>query len=358
MQKSFDKNRQKRTGQVRDERSVKKERGGHVRGKRGESAERVNGAPVYTAIYKVNRSDELMEFLLRKCGTSRNNVKSLLVRRQVLVNGSVVTQYNFPLAKDDEVKISKMPVKEGDTVKKTPQKVKKAVARPASIGIVYEDESFLAINKPAGLLSVESDKETECAYGYVLEYLQAQGKNSRPYILHRIDKETSGILLFTKDIRLHSMLKMHWNEQVTLREYYAVVEGILENKQDTLTAFLKENKNNVVYVTNDPTGQKAVTHYEVVKENGEYSLLKVKIDTGRKNQIRAQMQALGYPVVGDDKYGKKADGTQVKNPLGRLGLHASRLEILHPITKEVLGFGAGLPAEFHAFFGSSAPLKK
>ena len=333
MQKTFDKNRKKRTGQVR-----------------GENAERVNGAPVYTAVYKVNRSDELMEFLLRKCGTSRNNVKSLLARRQVLVNGSVVTQYNFPLAKDDEVKLSKMPVKEGGTVKKAPQRAKKAV-RPASIGIVYEDESFLAINKPAGLLSVESDKETECAYGYVLEYLQAQGKNSRPYILHRIDKETSGILLFTKDIKLHSMLKMRWNEQVTLREYYAVVEGILENKQDTLTAFLKENKNNLVYVTNDPTGQKAVTHYEVVRENGEYSLLKVKIDTGRKNQIRAQMQALGYPVVGDDKYGKKQDGTPVKNPLGRLGLHASRLEILHPVTKEVLAFGAPLPTAFRDFFG-------
>ena len=351
MQKTFDRNKQKRMGQVRDERSSKRERGGQVRGKRNEGVERVNGAPVYTAVYKVNRSDELMEFLLRKCGTSRNNVKSLLVRRQVLVNGSVVTQYNFPLAKDDEVKLSKMPVKEGGTVKKAPTRTAKVASRPSSIQIIYEDEEFLAINKPSGLLSVESDKETECAYGYVLEYLQERGKNCRPFILHRIDKETSGVLVFAKNIKLHSMLKMKWNEQVTLREYYAVVEGILECKQDTLTAFLKENKNNVVYVTNDPTGQKAITHYEVVKENGEYSLLKVKIDTGRKNQIRAQMQALGTPVVGDDKYGKKADGTQVKNPLDRLGLHASRLEFVHPITKEIVAFGASLPSSFRDFFG-------
>lgn len=357
MQKKLDQNKQKRTGQVRGERSVKNVRGGQVRDKRTESAERVNGVPVYTAIYKVNRSDELMEFLLRKCGTSRNNVKSLLTRRQVLVNGSVVTQYNFPLAKDDEVKLSKLPVKEGGTATKKPRETRSVVGRSASnlrsIQLIYEDDDFLAINKPAGLLSVESDKETECAYGYALEYLQTQGKNSRPFVLHRIDKETSGVLVFAKNIKLHSMLKMHWNEQVTLREYYAIVEGILEEKQGTLTTFLKENKNNLVYATNDPTGQKAVTHYEVVKENGEYSMLKVKIDTGRKNQIRVQMQTLGVPVVGDDKYGKKADGTQVKDPLGRLGLHASRLEFLHPITKEVVAFGAGLPAEFHAFFGNT-----
>lgn len=341
MQKTFDKNKQKRAGQVRDERSFK--------GKK-ESVERINGAPVYTAIYKVNRSDELMEFLLRKCGTSRNNVKSLLVRRQVLVNGSVVTQYNFPLAKDDEVKLSKKPVQGGATATR-PVSPKRPPKAPSQIAIIYEDEDFLAINKPSGLLSVESDKETECAYGYALQYMQSQGKNSRPFILHRIDKETSGVLVFAKNIKLHSMLKMHWNEQVTLREYFAVVEGILEKKQDTLTTYLKENKNNVVYATNDPTGQKAVTHYEVVKENGDFSLLKVQIDTGRKNQIRVQMQALGCPVVGDDKYGKKQDGTQVKNPLSRLGLHASRLEFIHPITKEMLSFHAPLPPAFRDFFG-------
>ena len=354
MQKTFDKNRQKWTGQVRDERSPKHEARGQVRGygNKKEGVERVNGAPVYTAIYKVNRSDELMEFLLRKCGTSRNNVKALLVRRQVLVNGSVVTQYNFPLAKDDEVKLSKKPVKEGATAAKpVSQKRKASPKAPAQIGVIFEDGDFLAINKPAGLLSVESDKETECAYGYALEYMQSQGKNNRPFILHRIDKETSGVLVFAKNIKLHSMLKMHWNEQMTLREYFAVVEGILEKKQDTITTYLKENKNNVVYSTNDPTGQKAVTHYEVVKENGEYSLLKVQIETGRKNQIRVHMQALGCPVVGDDKYGKKQDGMQVKNPLFRLGLHASRLEFVHPITKEIMSFNAPLPPSFRELFG-------
>lgn len=345
MQTNYGKNRQKGTGQVRDERHFEGKKGRQVRGEQ----ERVNGAPVYTAVYKVNRSDELLEFLLRKCGTSRNNVKALLVRRQVLVNGSVVTQYNFPLAKDDEVKLSKKPVKDGKTLTRTAKPT--AVKRTPSLSILFEDDDFLVINKPEGLLSVESDKETECAYGYAMAYLQAKEKNCRPYVLHRIDKETSGVLAFAKNIKIHSMLKMHWNELVSAREYYAVVEGILEKKQDTLTTYLKENKNNIVYTSNDPTGQKAITHYEVVKENGEYSLLKVKIDTGRKNQIRAQMQSVGCPVVGDDKYGKKQDGTQVKNPLNRLGLHASRLEFMHPVTKEILSFGAPLPPAFREFFG-------
>ncbi len=354
MQHNFGKNKQKQTGQVRDERNFK---GGskdkpHGRTTKKDNVERVNGAPVYTAVYKVNRSDELMEFLLRKCDTSRNNVKSLLTRRQVLVNGSVVTQYNFPLAKDDEVKLSRKPVKEGATATRpVTQKRKTPTKAPSQIGIVFEDDDFLVINKPVGLLSVESDKETECAYGYALAYMQAQGKNSRPYILHRIDKETSGVLVFAKNIKLHSMLKMHWNEQITLREYFAVVEGILENKQGTITSFLKENKNNIVYSTNDPTGQKAVTRYEVMKENGEYSLLKVQIETGRKNQIRVHMQSIGCPVVGDDKYGKKQDGTQVKNPLDRLGLHAARIEFVHPISKEIMSFNATMPPAFREFFG-------
>ncbi len=313
--------------------------------------ERVNGEPIYTAVYKVQRSDTLLEFLLRKCNTSRNNVKSLLVRRQVLVNGSVATQYDFPLAKDDEVKLSRRPVKEGATATRSD---KPRAPRPRlDMKIIFEDEDFIAVDKPVGLLSVESDKETECAYGYLLKSMQGQGKNARPYVLHRIDKETSGVLVFTKNIKLHSMLRMHWNEQVQRREYYAVVEGILPEKSGTITSYLKENVNNLVYSTNDPTGQKAITHYEVIKESpqGLYSLLKVQIDTGRKNQIRVHLQGLGFPIVGDDKYGKKADGTFVKNPLERLGLHASKLEIIHPITKELMTFSAPLPPQFRTLFG-------
>ncbi len=317
------------------------------------STEWVNGAPMYTASYKVNRSDELLEFLLRKCNTSRNNVKSLLVRRQVLVNGRVVTQYNFALAKDDEVKLAKYPVKEGAPLQ-VPVRGKQPQApafRRNQVKIVYEDDDLIAVDKPCGLLSVESDKDRECAYGYVSDYLQSKDKSARAFVLHRIDKETSGVLVFAKNIKVHSMLKMHWAEQVQTREYYAVVDGILEEKSGTITNYLKENVNNVMYVTNDPSGQKAVTHYEVINENSAYSLLRVRIDTGRKNQIRAHMQWLGHPVVGDDKYGKKQDGTQVKDPLARLGLHASKLQFLHPVSKELITITSSLPPSFRSLLG-------
>ena len=342
----------KKTGQVRNAPAKDgKPLAKSTRNETGERVERVNGAPVYTAIYKVQRSDTLMEFLLRKCNTSRNNVKSLLVRKQVLVNGSVVTQYDFPLAKDDEVKLARRPMKESPAANKPT--VKKAASRPrVTLKVIYEDEDFIAIDKPAGLLSVESDKDSECAYGYLLQAMQEQNKNARPFVLHRIDKETSGVLVFAKNIKIHSMLKMHWNELVQLREYVAVADGILEEKSGTITNYLKENVNNVVYATNDPTGQKAVTHYEVTREHahGLYSLLRVKIDTGRKNQIRVHLRDLDHPIIGDDKYGKKQDGTFVKNPIERLGLHASRLEFIHPVTKEVIAISASMPMAFRNLF--------
>ncbi len=210
------------------------------------SVERSNGAPVYTAVYKAQRSDSLLEFLLRKCNTSRNNVKSLLVRKQVLVNGSVVTQYDFPLAKDDEVKLCKRPQKESPAARQAAKKP----ARPAlALKVLYEDEALIAIDKPAGLLSVESDKERECAYGYLLSAMQEKDKNARPYVLHRIDKETSGVLVFAKDVKLHSMLRMHWNELVQTREYFALVEGILEEKAGAITSYLKENVNGRLTIT-------------------------------------------------------------------------------------------------------------
>lgn len=292
-----------------------------------------------TAIYKVNRSDELLTFLLAKCNTSRNNVKMLLSNHQVLVNGSVVTQYNLMLAKDDEVKISKKPILTNQ--KSNSPKPKRKFF---SIDIIYEDSDFIAIDKPQGLLSVESDKERECAFNYVLEYLQAKNKALRPFILHRIDKETSGVLVFAKNVKIHSMLRLNWNDYVKTREYHAVVEGVLENKEDTITSYLMENSNNLVYSTQNPSGQKAITNYKVIKQSQEFSLLRVNILTGRKNQIRVHMQDLSHPIVGDDKYG------HTKNPLKRLGLHASKLEFVHPITNELIEIKAKVPNIFYGLF--------
>lgn len=321
------------------------QKGTHGKAQESKTPKKKYGDDVFTAVYKVNKSEVLMEFLLRKCNTSRNNVKSLLTRRQVLVNGSVVTQFDFPLGKDDEVKLAKKSV-QGNVMpssaraeKKTRKKVEQK-----TIKIIYEDDDFIAIDKPVGLLSVESDKEFESAFSHVLEYLQENGKTSRPYILHRIDKETSGVLVFAKNPKVYSSLKLHWNECVTLREYHAVVNGVLEKKEDTIVSYLKENVNNLVYVTEDRTAQKAVTHYRVIKENAQYSLLRVQIDTGKKNQIRVQMKSIGHSIVGDEKYGEK------KSPLERLGLHASKLTFIHPFTKAEITISASVPASFRALF--------
>ena len=297
----------------------------------------------YTASFKVNRSDELLEFLLKKMNTSRNNVKNLLSHHMVLVNGSPVSQYNLMLAKDDEVKITKKPITNMPRIKND-IKNKKDKPKKVYLDIVYEDDDFIAINKPQGLLSVESDKERECAFSYVLEYMQDNDPTSRPFVLHRIDKETSGVLVFAKNVKIHSMLRLKWNELIQTREYYAMVEGTLKEKEGRITSYLKENQNNMVYSTQDPSGQKAVTDYKVKKENGQYSLLSILIYTGRKNQIRVHMQDLGHPIVGDEKYG------YTKNPLKRLGLHASKLEFLHPITGKLISIKAPVPSIFYGPF--------
>ncbi len=299
--------------------------------------DRTKTIPV-THTFIVKRSDELLNFLLAKFEgkLSRNSVKKLLSDHKVLINGSMTTQFNYPLAKDDEIKIAKNPVRTAPVRKNAP----KATVPSIKPYIIYEDEEFLAINKPAGLLSVESDKDPNCAYAMAAAYLKQKDARCRPYILHRIDKETSGVLIFAKDIRIHSMLRMHWNEDITLREYYAVVAGVMEEPSGQIISFLKENQNHLVYVTKDPRGKKAITNYEVVKANDICSLLKINIETGRKNQIRVQMNAQNHPILGDDKYGL------VPSPIERLCLHASALEFIHPVTKKPMHFYAPVPNEF------------
>ncbi|MBQ9730420.1 MAG: RluA family pseudouridine synthase [Clostridia bacterium] len=321
---------------------------GQVRGKeriaRGAERKEKKEKIEYSAAWKVNRSDTLLEFLLAKGKTSRNNVKMLLSKGLVLVNGSVAKRFDFPLAKDDEVKIAKTPVKGAPSARNANQKAAQKRS-PFSLKILYEDEEFIAVEKPAGLLAVENEKERECAFAEVLAYLQSKDKNARPFVLHRIDKETSGVLLFAKDVKIHSMLKMRWNELVKVREYCAVAEGTFAKKEDTIISFLKENANNLVYSSHDGSGQRAVTRYKVVKENEKFSLLRVEIDTGRKNQIRVHLHEKKHPIVGDEKYGF------TQNPLGRLGLHATKLQLVHPVSGKELTFVSPVPPAFYGLFG-------
>lgn len=290
---------------------------------------------IITQKFKVKRSTELLTFLLEKLNTSRNNVKHLLSNKQVLVNGNQVSQFNFPLANEDEVSITKHPVLSNSI--KTQIKVKKP-----KINIIYEDEEFIAIDKPAGLLAVASDKElVDTAYNQVFEYLKV--KNKRPYVIHRIDKETSGVLVFTTNPKLQSRLRLDWNKYVKYRGYVAICEGHLEKKEGTLKNYLANNEYNLVYVSNNKQDQLAITNYRVIKENKTMSLLDINIDTGRKNQIRVQLAHLGHPIIGDEKYGHK-------ETFKRLGLHANKLVFVNPYNHKEISIVANIPSSFYTLF--------
>lgn len=284
---------------------------------------------------KVNSSVELLTFLLDNfTSMSRNNIKKLLANQQILVNGAAVRQFDFLLAKGDIVSIS-------------PYKVRKDGKRVSKLKILYEDDELIVINKPAGLLTIATDKEKEqTAYRLMMDYVREENPKNRVFVVHRLDKETSGVLLFSKSENLKDLLQDRWNDLVQTREYIAICEGIFNKKEGTRVSYLLPTKTNLMFSSHKPNdGQKAITHYQVIEENEEYSILKVKIDTGRKNQIRVHMKDLGHNVVGDDKYGSE------KNPINRLGLHARVLEFEHPVNDKHFKFIADVPKEFLDLFG-------
>ena len=280
--------------------------------------------------YKVHEPIELLDFLFLKYPhLSRNNVKSLLSNHQVAVDGAPISQYNFKLEKDDVVIVSK---------RRITKKERK------NLPIIYEDDELIVINKNSGLLSIASDNEKgRTAYRMVMDYVRQNDKTKRIYVIHRLDEDTSGVLMFAKDSKLRDTLQKLWSNIVKTRGYYAIVEGAMEKESDTFVDYLKENSLNLMYVTknkNDPDAKKCITSYKVIKTTKDYSLLDVKIDSGRKNQIRVQLGHRGHYVIGDDKYGEPA------NPIKRLGLHAYELTFIHPYTNKKMTFVAPMPKEF------------
>jgi len=289
-----------------------------------------------TKSFKVKKSTTLLVFLIDNLNTSRNNCKALLSNHLVMVNGYVITKFDYNLAREDEIKILKNRI-DNNQIKRDTKK-----ERIPKIEIIYEDDDFIALNKPNGLLSVESDNDNNSCFSIISKYLSNKGE--RPYIIHRIDKETSGVLVFAKNAKIHSILRLHWNDYVKYREYHAVVEGKM-NGADTIINYLAQNKNNIVYVTNNRVeGEKAITNYKVLKSNNDYSLLDINIDTGRKNQIRVTLMDLGHPIIGDDKYKSN------KNPIKRLALHATRLELINPLNKKLMVFNTKYPNIFNSLF--------
>lgn len=281
--------------------------------------------------YPVNKECELLEFLFETLkDQSRNSTKSLLSNKRVSVNGAPTSQFDFKLYPHDVVIISSTPMHSKTR---------------SNLPIIYEDDEIIVINKPSGLLSIASDKEkSSTAYRMLSDYVQQKDKHNRIFVVHRLDEDTSGVLMVAKNPEIQKALQDNWNNIVIKRGYYAIVEGKMENKEGTVTSYLKKNAQNLMYSSKDKNGQYSITHYKVIKENDKYSLLDVNIDTGRKNQIRVHMGDLGHYVIGDDKYGNPS------NPLKRLGLHAYCLELSHPINKKVMKFVSPMPKEFKSLF--------
>ena len=278
--------------------------------------------------YIVQHNSELLKYLIEDLHYSRSNAKALLSHHLISIDGAPVSQFDFELSKGDSLIISKNPIK---------------TKNRKNIPIIYEDDEFLVINKPCGLLSIPSDTEkNSTAIRMVMDYVQAKDKHNRIYLVHRIDKETSGVLMFCKNEKTRNLLMDNWNDLVIKRGYFAIVEGHMEEKEKTIINYLRKNKLDMMYVVSHggEGSYRAVTSYKVLKENKKYSLLDVTISTGRKNQIRVTLGSLGHYVLGDDKYGEP------ENPLNRLCLHAYELSFKHPITNKIYKFDAPTPKEF------------
>lgn len=289
------------------------------------------------ASFKTSKPVDLITFL-KDCfpGKSRKNILSLLKHRQVSIDHKIVTQYNHPIEAGQNVTVNFSKVIQG-----SPKK---------GLKIIFEDSYLVVIEKPHGLLSIATDKEKfRTAYRILSDQTKMNDPRNRIFIIHRLDREASGIMMFAKNKMIQEQLQKSWQDEVIERKYAVVVEGIVEKNEDTVVSWLKENTTGLVYSTQIPNeGQKAITHYRVLKRNRKFSLLEVELETGRKNQIRVQMKEIGHPVIGDRKYGAKSDAIR------RLGLHAMVLSFIHPVSGEKMHFETAVPELFLTLFKKSA----
>ena len=274
---------------------------------------------------KVEKDGELLDYLYNNLDMPKKRIKQYLTHGSIFVNNNRTTKYNYKLIPGMNIVID------------TDSKNKKTLP----FDILFEDEHIIVVNKPSGLLTIATEKEKDkTLYHIVREYLVSKDKNARIFIVHRLDKDTSGIVVLAKDEKTKNKLQENWNEYVTLREYVAVVHGHLKNESDRIVQKLKETKTNLVYPTKDEDGKDAITNYKVIKENENYSMVSINIETGRKNQIRVAFQTLRNPIVGDKKYG------DAKDKETRLYLHANRLKMYYPELKKDILFETPTPNEF------------
>jgi 23S rRNA pseudouridine1911/1915/1917 synthase len=263
-------------------------------------------------------------------GASNRTLRQMLAQGRVCLNGK-------------PCKIAAQKVKSGDVVELGKPTAERRLQD--GLKILYEDRDILVIHKPAGLLTVATIHERErTAFSYLRSYLKQHSPKQKLYIVHRLDKFASGLLVFAKSEKVKAVLQSTFKKHDIQRKYWAIVEGNVEKDRGTIRSYLAEDDSLRMHSTNDRAcGKPAVTHYRVLRRFADVTALEVTLETGRKNQIRVHLSEMGHPIVGDRAYGS------TQNPLGRLGLHAFHLEFAHPVKSTIASFHTEAPPEFRRY---------
>ncbi len=292
-------------------------------------AERNRWRPDSILVWTAAEESTLMQCLEAKLTDhKRTSIKALMKYNQVALNSMPTSQFD-------------QPVHAGDTLSVNFTRPFVVFSHPR-IKLVYEDNDIIVINKGSGILSVSTDNVKDgTAYSILRDYLKKKDPRLMLFVVHRLDRDTSGLMMFAKNVEAKEAMQHNWNNMVLGRRYVAVVEGKVEQEEGVVKSYLAETSQFEVYSTQNPDeGQLAITRFKRLQCNNGYSLMGLSLDTGRKNQIRVHMKDLGHPIVGDRKYGAKA------SPIHRLGLHARTLHFAHPVTKKEMLFETPIPSRF------------
>ena len=281
--------------------------------------------------YEVKKTAPLLEFLLAYAGGSRSKIKATLKGRGIKVNGKAVTQFDYELKPGMKVAVSR--TKKNNTF------------RSRYVNIVYEDRWLVVVEKNIGILSMAAGHSSLNVKSVLDDYFHKDHQRCRAHVVHRLDRDTSGLMVYAKDIDTEQIFEHHWHDIVYDRRYVAVVSGELEDDEGTIANWLKDNNAYVTYSSPvDNGGKYAITHFHVLDRTTDHSLVEYRLETGRKNQIRVHSADMGHPVCGDVKYGNGDD------PAHRLCLHAYRLCFTHPVTGAPMEFETPIPIAFRRLF--------
>ncbi len=290
-----------------------------------------NNQPSDYTYHEVEYDAPLLEYLVKNIKMSRNKLKDTLQGRGIRVGGKTVTQFDFPLKRGMKLAISKSK--------------RNNLFKSKWLKLIYEDDFLVVIEKMPGILSMAAGHSSLNVKTILDDYFHRSRQKCRAHTVHRLDRDTSGLMVYAKDMETEQILEHNWHDIVYDRRYVAVVAGEMEDDDGTIANWLKDNRAYVTYSSPvDNGGKYAVTHFHTLKRATDYSLVEYKLETGRKNQIRVHSADMGHPVCGDVKYGNGSD------PLHRLCLHAYMLHFTHPVTQEPMEFSTPIPVQFRKLF--------